>query len=311
MFWKIVLIIGIVLVVLLIILIIFCNIVYNMNFKRKKAYVLQDTNIIKTFPKVLDYDKDLRSRKYEDIYIESFDKLKLHAFYFKSLKETKKTIISIHGWYGNAISDSSFFSGFLYDDYNVLTVDLRGHGESESKYLGFSILDYKDILNWIDYLTSKDKEVEIALIGCSMGAATAILTSAYVNDNVKAIIADSGFAYAWDQLKYVMNTKMHLPAFPCLYIVNIISKLKGHYSFKAINGNEVLKEAKVPMLFIHGKKDNFVNQEFSIKAYEECGSKIKQLKLFDNASHANNFLANEDEYKEIVNNFLNEQFERK
>lgn len=41
--------------------------------------------------------------------------------------------------------------------YNILVVDLRGHGRSEGKYYGLGYLDQFDIAEWIDYATNKSQ----------------------------------------------------------------------------------------------------------------------------------------------------------
>lgn len=45
------------------------------------------------------------------------------------------------------------------------------HGNSEGQYIGMGWLDRKDMLKWIDYVISLDKNAQIALYGESMGGA--------------------------------------------------------------------------------------------------------------------------------------------
>ena len=44
-------------------------------------------------------------------------------------------------------------------------------------------------------------------------------------DNVKGIIADCGFTSPWDIIKHVAKERFHLPPFPLMYMVDLISEL--------------------------------------------------------------------------------------
>ena len=82
---------------------------------------------------------DLMNRPCEDIYIQSFDKLKLHARLFENEKSNKVAILC-HGYRGTAYRD--FCGGateMLELGYNVILIDQRAHGLSEGHSItGFS-----------------------------------------------------------------------------------------------------------------------------------------------------------------------------
>lgn len=70
-------------------------------------------------------------KKY-DIYVNSFDNLKLHAY--KIPNKSHKWIILIHG-YTNTSNDMLDYAKHFYDNgYNILIIDQRAHGKSEGKY---------------------------------------------------------------------------------------------------------------------------------------------------------------------------------
>ena len=73
----------------------------------------------------------------------------------------------------------------LKNSYRVITVDLRGHGESDSLLWNFTLDDYaKDVIGLLDHLNI----AQAVFIGLSMGGY--ILLSLYRNfpDRVKAIV---------------------------------------------------------------------------------------------------------------------------
>ena len=128
----------------------------------------------------------------EDLYINSFDNLKLHAIFINN--NINKTIICVHGYKAkDGLYDFGMSARFLNSlGYNLLFVDNRAHGLSQGKYIGFGVLDSIDVNSWVDYLVTNMNQETIILYGMSMGAATVMNAQ---NNKAKAIIADCGFAY--------------------------------------------------------------------------------------------------------------------
>ena len=51
-------------------------------------------------------------------------------------------------------------------------------------------------------------------------------------DNVKGIIADCGFTSPWDIIKHVAKERFHLPPFPLMYMVDLISEVVAGFGLK-------------------------------------------------------------------------------
>jgi len=164
-------------------------------------------------------------------------------------------------------------------------------------------LGYRDLLDWINLLEERDKNIEIGIIGVSMGATTAMLVSDKVDKRVKCIVEDSGFNNAYDQIKYLLGRKIHLLAPLLLPMLNILVKKRAHYDLKEYRVTDVLKNAKVPMLFIQGDKDTFVDYKNLDMLYSACTSK-KEKRTFSGAKHARSYYENNESYAKLVNDFL-------
>jgi len=255
-------------------------------------------------------EKRLNSMNLEEITIRSFDGLNLHAYFREAQSKTTKTIISVHGYHGSALSTAPAFSHWLSDfNYNILFIDLRSYGKSEGKYTTYGVLDHKDLLSWITYLTERfNQEIEIALIGISMGASTVMATANKIPQEVKCMICDCGYTSPYDEFNYLLTTKYHLP-FPkfFLFFAETINKLVCHFGFKDINTKEILKGARVPVLFIHGGADNFVPTKMTEQNYRAC-TNSKEIKIFDGVPHARSFFENKEEYQKMVLDFLAKNF---
>lgn len=243
--------------------------------------------------------------QFKDIYITTFDNLKLHGYYVCQ-KDTHKWAITVHGYMSDAFSLSTKALHYNKLGYNVLAVDLRAHGKSEGNYIGMGYHDAKDIIYWINYIISKDKDAEILLHGVSMGAATVMIASPLCNNlkNVKVIIEDCGYTSALAQFKFQLRRLFNLPSFPILNIANLTVKIKAGYFLKEASPIQSIKNTKVPIMFIHGDLDTFVPFSMLDELFNSCKSP-KQKLVIKGASHAHA----EDENKEIywreVDRFVN------
>lgn len=102
--------------------------------------------------------------------------------------------------------------------FNILAPDARGHGKSEGDYIGMGYKDRLDITSYIYEIINKfsinKPEPEILLYGCSMGAATVMMTLAEkLPNNVKACIADCGYSSVWAELSYQFKKFLNCPLF--------------------------------------------------------------------------------------------------
>ncbi|GEN85734.1 alpha/beta hydrolase [Oceanobacillus sojae] len=236
----------------------------------------------------------------------SFDGLDLQGYYLEAKQPTKKVVIFAHGYLGRG-KDMSLFGQHYYEDlgYNVFTADMRGHGESEGDYIGFGWHDRLDLINWIDQVIERvGDDAEIVLHGVSMGGSTVLMASGEeLPANVKAIVADASYTDANDLFAYHLDRMFHLPAFPFIPSTSLVTQIRAGYDLKEASALDQVEKAKVPILFIHGKKDVFVPTEMTEELYENTKTE-KELLLVDGASHGESFVKDETLYKKTLDEFL-------
>ena len=92
-----------------------------------------------------------------------------------------------------------------------------------------------------------------------------------------------------------------------LHTASLFSSLRAGYSFTEASALEQVKKAKVPMLFIHGEKDNFVRTEMVYPLYEACPTE-KQLLVVEGAGHAVSYRYAPKLYFDTVFAFLDRFF---
>lgn len=238
----------------------------------------------------------------KDLYINSFDNLKLHGLFIDS--NTNKTIICVHGYKAkDGLYDFGMSAKFLNSlGYNLLFVDNRAHGLSQGKYIGFGVLDSIDVNSWVDYLVTNMNQETIILYGMSMGAATVMNAQ---NNKVKAIIADCGFASGYDEVAYQIKKMYHLPSFPLVPISNILLKLLAKYSLKDKEAYKSIKNYHNNLLIIHGGKDHFVPTGDAYKIFDNATCH-KKILIVPGASHAKSYLKDSKLYEQTFKEFLDE-----
>lgn len=239
----------------------------------------------------------------KDIYTVSSDNLKLHAHIINNCSSNIYIIIA-HPYEGRGLYMKYFAYKFYDMGFNVVLIDLRTHGESEGKIYSLGYLEKLDILAWIKYIKNNFENSKIILYGISMGAnAVMMCGSEDINNDVKAIIEDSGFTTAKKQLKERLDISYKIPFIPIIPLTSFMTKIRLGFSFDDINIINAVSKSKVPILFIHGDKDSLVNPNMVHELYEACSSEKEKL-IIKNGEHIKAVLSDEKLYWETVNNFI-------
>ena len=245
------------------------------------------------------------AQPHEDKWIQSEDGLRLHATWFPN-NDCKKIVICFHGYTSQGMSDYIGLSGYyLKHGYSMLLVDERAHGQSEGTYIGFGCLDRKDAMKWIKYIIeSCGEDVQILLHGTSMGGATVLMTSGLeLPPQVKGIISDCAFTSPKEVFTHVLKHMIHLPAFPIMQISNVLNQKLAGYGLDDCNAAREVKNAKVPILFIHGSADTFVPCSMCDEIYNNCASP-KQRFVVEGAAHAESYYKDTQGYDEVLDVFI-------
>lgn len=234
---------------------------------------------------------------------------KLVASYIPNPADQGKTVIISHGYKGNRETMANYAKMFYELGFNILLPDDRAHGDSAGKYINFGWLDRLDYIHWIEQIIGKNGEDEkILLFGVSMGGATVeMLSGEKLPSQVKAIIADCGYASIREELVYLLHNQYHLPEYPIEPLISTITKQRLGYYLNDVSSTEQLKKNRRPILFIHGGKDTYVPVKMAYENYASTKAP-KQLWIVRNASHAESFWYNPANYKHRVSEFLGTYF---
>lgn len=269
------------------------------NRNRKK--IVADDNDYRTF--MHEAVKIFSEAPSESMEINSVDGLKLVGRFY-SVAQADKTVICIHGYCGTGLRDMSAIAPFfLKNGFNVLIVDNRAHGESEGNIIGYGVSDSLDIAVWINALKTSHPVKSTFLYGISMGAATAMMTAQYVQQNeIAGIIADCGYTSIYEQMRFMFRTLTPVP--PALIVPAIRRRAKkfAGYDIKTTDNREILAKTDIPVLFVHGNLDKFVPPVMTEQNADACAS-YHTVFIVDGAKHAESYFIAGTEYENKVLKF--------
>lgn len=284
----------------------------------------------------------LRTLPGEDLYIDSFDGLRLYAKLCRhdmgeaeSGAEVRKNcdcesrtadmqqgdrhgescekscsgiVILSPGYRSSPYKDFSVSGKLLFESgYDLLIVNQRAQGKSEGRYICFGQSEAKDIAAWSRMMEKQYAEdAPIYMFGVSMGATTVILAMGEdLSPRVKAVVADCGFSSAEKIVKHMIRKVLHMPEFPLYELADRAFRRRTGCTFSR-STETVLAESALPLLLVHGNADGFVYPWMSELNYEAsaAGPSDKKLLLIEGANHAQSFLTEPEKVGQAVLDFL-------
>ncbi|HCH28594.1 MAG TPA: alpha/beta hydrolase [Ruminococcaceae bacterium] len=233
--------------------------------------------------------------------IKSYDGYVLHAELLKCEKSSGKYIIISHGYTDNKFGALKYARMYLEKGFNCITYDLRGHGKNEKTFTTYGIREGKDLAELIKDTRKRYDDISVlGLHGESLGAATTVTSLKYKPD-VDFAVSDCAFADICNVLRQGYKNA-HVPVF-LVDVGNIGANLFYRYSLKDMRPIDSLEGNSVPILFVHGEKDDFISP-YNTKRMYKTADCVKMLYISKNAGHAESVLKNYDEYSKKVDEFF-------
>ena len=253
---------------------------------------------------IISWTLETRAMPREDMYITSFDGLKLHGRYYEYAPGAPIELM-MHGYRGTADRD---LSGGVQRCFKLgrsaLIVDQRCSGESGGNVITFGINEHRDCLSWVEHMISRfGPDVKIILTGISMGAST-VLTAAGkpLPNNVIGVLADCGYDSAKNIIQKVI-ADMGLPPRLAYPFVKLGARLFGHFDLEETSPMEAMKTCAVPVILFHGENDDFVPCQMSRNIYEACPTR-KKLVTIPGAGHGLSYPTDPEGYRQALREFF-------
>lgn len=188
--------------------------------------------------------------------------------------------------------------------FNVLMLDLRGHGESGDARFTFAIRERRDVLGAVDWLQAQGfAPGSIGVIGVSMGAASSIGATAE-EPAIGALVSDSAYAEFFPIVERAFVAESGLPQFllpPTIFAANV---LIGEDMAQARPVADIGAIALRPVLLIHARGDELIPVEHAYQLAEAYPD--AELWVMDAQEHAKTFHADPQAYVARVAGFFAE-----
>ncbi len=278
---------------------------YNRRGKKRDASVM---------PKSEQYDahremtrllsEEMKARDWEKVHISSRDGVRLAAIYYH-ISDEAPLHIQFHGYRGTPYRDFCGGNKLAIDmGHNTLVVFQRAHLESEGHTISFGIKERFDCLDWINYAVDRfGEDKKIIISGLSMGAATVIMAAAEpLPRNVRGIIADCPYSSPKEIILKVC-AGMGLPPLLCYPLIYCGTLIFGGFKLTECDAVRGAKNAKIPILLLHGEDDDFVPLEMSRKI-AEANPEMVRLHTFEGAGHGLSYMVSCERYTKLTVDFI-------
>ena len=215
-----------------------------------------------------------------------------------------KVAVICHGHTWNRLLSVRYAQIFYAKGYNVVIYDHAYFGESEGSHTTVGDKERYDLNTVLDYVREVfGKQAIVALHGESMGAATVLLELGVRND-IDMVVADCPFSNTMRYYRELCKNLTHLPGFPIVDFANVSAKRKLGYDFTKVNPIDAVRSSNVPICFIHGNADTYINMHHSVDMHKVSTNPLSELHLIDGADHARSFHVDNVRYTQIVSDFL-------
>jgi pimeloyl-ACP methyl ester carboxylesterase len=242
---------------------------------------------------------------------------RINAIEFESKKPASDTLLCIHGFFCDARIFTHIGSKLSIEGYNVVSIDLPGHGMSDGKEgdLDFDLC-IKSIHQIVEQL--KKRSARVFIVAHSLGCVFALWYAHLFRASIDGLILLSPSVRVPNMKKrfdaepsaleflLLLFARIFIPrklvniteAFPvhvkaggdevAWMMKNAIVKFRYSYRFlvdilaiKASKVSELSEVGDIPVLILHGKKDRMMYIQVSEEFFKLLHTHMKEIKIFD------------------------------
>ncbi|MGH2417229.1 MAG: alpha/beta hydrolase [Candidatus Limnocylindria bacterium] len=218
---------------------------------------------------------------------------------------TSPTVVLAHGW-GSNKSNMLDRAAILHDIYNLLLFDFRNHGQSSEGSTTQGVREAADLRAMIDWLEAAKSPDQIAVLGDSMGGASA-LAEAGRDARVDALVIESTHATLANAAQARIDRAGYPLSLPASWAVLLGSLIRTGEDLTSVD--PVLSVERLdgrPVLLIYGGADTSIGAndgDDMLAAATEAGSPA-ELHVCADAGHAQSPTVCPEDYAAWVLGFL-------
>ena len=212
---------------------------------------------------------------YREVVVRSSDGLSLSAWWVDKAGSSRAVVL-VHGWAGDKSNLHVVDTALVYEraGFNVLMLDLRGHGGSDGERVTVGYQEVRDVQGALSWLEERGFDPEdVVLHGWSMGGATVVQTAP--GTGVAAVVEEAAYANLPPLLRERLPEASSLPAFfnPGIFLMGRLFLGIDPWAVRPAEEARRLSRERVPFMIIHSPDDEvipFEHAESFAAAYPEA-----------------------------------------
>ncbi|HME58435.1 MAG TPA: alpha/beta hydrolase [Terracidiphilus sp.] len=239
-----------------------------------------------------------------EVAVTASDGAILRGWSIRPLQGNGDAVILLHGVADNRMGMLGDAELLLRHGYAVLLPDARRHGASGGELATYGIKEVDDIRRWYNWIEQAEAPRCVDGLGNSMGAAL-LLESLPAAPGFCAVVVESPFASlreaSYDRLAERLGAGAWLGRTllrPAVETGFLYTRWKYGLDMEQVSPENAVAASHVPVLLIHGLKDNNLPPRHSEMIVARCSSRKPALVLWEPAlaKHTGAAAAEPEEY---------------
>ena len=219
---------------------------------------------------------------------------------------SSRAAVLVHGWAGDKSNLHVVETALVYEraGFNVLMLDLRGHGRSEGKRGTLGYREVRDVLGALSWLEERGFDPEDVVVhGWSMGGAAVV--RAAPDTGVAAVVEEAAYADLPPLLRERIPEVSGLPAFfnPGIFLVGKLFLDIDAWAVRPVEEAGRLSREGIPFMIIHSREDEVIPFEHA----ESFAAAYPKATFWELEGYGHVEAHGHPEYRQRLLNFLDEE----
>jgi len=243
---------------------------------------------------------------YKDVTIPSLNgKSQINGWLIPAASD--RAVIFSHGYGANreeewvpmyALADLMHSQG-----YQVLMFDY-GYVPEGGRLMSGGVQEAQELLGAVKYMREQPGIRSVFVWGFSMGAGTA-LQAALLSPDIDGMVLDSTFVLNEETLYSNVRDAIHLPKYPSIPIIRMMSTLINGVNLKQVPSEQVMTTAyPMPIFFVHGDRDKLAPYRMIEQIAARQVNPLSKLWLLPKGEHELLYRAEPDAYAQQATAFF-------